>query len=93
MGARVNSDHHRDGHVATQVGTTTGRPQCPDLIHDEDLFTLSCYPRVTGRESQRRRESGHKGHRRRGALQLKIFFSTVPWELHSGRMTEQLAGP
>jgi hypothetical protein len=71
----------------------TGRPQCPDLIHVKDLFTLSRYPRITGRKSQRRRESERKGHRRRGALHLKIFFSTVPWELHSGRLTEQLVGP
>jgi hypothetical protein len=76
-----------------QVGTATGRPQCPDLIHDEDLFTQSRYPRVTRRESHRRRESMRKGHQRRGASHLKILFSTIPWELYSGRLTEQLAGP
>jgi hypothetical protein len=72
-------------------GYDTRRPQCPDLIHGEDLFTLRCYPRVTGHESQR--QSGRMGHRQRGALHLKIFFTIVPWEHHSGRLTKQFAGP
>jgi hypothetical protein len=50
---------HRDAR-----GYDRRRPQCPDRIRGEDVFTQRRYPRVTKRESQRQRESGHKGHRR-----------------------------
>jgi hypothetical protein len=62
------------GHVATQVGTATGWPQCPDFIPCARSFTLSHYPHTIGHEPQRR-----WGSRREitdgGALNLAIWFS------------------
>jgi hypothetical protein len=44
-------------HVAGQVSTATGRPQCPKLIHGEDLFTAERNPLIRGRNHGGQRES------------------------------------
>jgi hypothetical protein len=43
-----------------QVGTVARAEQCPELIPSARFFTEDRYPRSNGRESRRRRESGHK---------------------------------
>jgi hypothetical protein len=40
-----------------QVGTATGRPQYPKLIHSEDLFTAEGNPLIRGTNHGSRRES------------------------------------
>jgi hypothetical protein len=61
------------GPAAEQVGT---RP-AHGLIHGEDLFTPSRYPRALGHESHHQREPRPEGHRRRGALHLLIFVTLL----------------
>jgi hypothetical protein len=59
--AWINRDERRfprrrpSGHVVVQVGTATGRRQCPDFIPGARSFTLHSYPRATRHKSQRRR--------------------------------------
>jgi hypothetical protein len=75
-----------------QVGTATGRSRYPKLIYGEDLFTADRNPHIIGNESwwpaqiQARRPLAAR------CIEPAILFSTVPWELHLGRLTEQLAG-
>jgi hypothetical protein len=76
------------GPTARQVGTGLA----PGLIHGEDLFhPESLSARLRARIALPTRIQVW-GHRWRGALHLKIFFSTVPSELHSERLTEHFQG-
>jgi hypothetical protein len=71
------------GPAARQVGTGLA----PGLIHGEDLFhPESLSARLRARIASPTRIEA-RGHRRRGALHLKIF-SIVPSELHSERLVE-----
>jgi hypothetical protein len=56
-------------------------------------FHQGRYPRVTGRESQRQRESKRAGHWRRDTLYLQSCSVIVPLESHSERMTELNEAP
>jgi hypothetical protein len=54
-------------------GWATEQPQCFDFIHGEMFSLEGHYPRVNGRESQRRRESERGGHRQRDTANLRSF--------------------
>jgi hypothetical protein len=56
-----------------------------------DNFTVERNPLARGTNRDGRRESGRKGHRRRGGLNRKSLF-TVPSNSYSVSLTEQLAG-
>ena len=92
----TNDVHLGDGRSATSPASGYGvwAEECPNFIPGARSFSQSCYPRVTGRESQRRRESGRKGHRRRGAMHLKIFPSPLyHCDPSSERLTKQIERP
>jgi hypothetical protein len=88
----------------TYTSTMATRPRCRQvdgrqsdhsaLVHPWlDLFTRGHYPRVTGHESQRRRESDRAGHWRRDTLYLQSCSVTVPLESHSERLIELNEAP
>jgi hypothetical protein len=59
----------------------------------QNLFTRNRYPRVTGRESQRRRESECKVTGGEIHWTCDLLQVTVQWEVHSVRLTEQFEAP
>jgi hypothetical protein len=92
---RVNRGSHGDDYVATSPasGYDAVRPQCPKLIHGEDLFTPIVIRTSEGMNRGGQRESRREGHRRQSAVNLKIFSYTIPWPSSSVVLTARFEEP
>jgi hypothetical protein len=80
--------HQTPARLPGPAARQMGMGPAPGLIHGEDFF----HPESLSAREQAQIASPVRiqawGHRRRGALHLKIFFSTVPLELHSEHLIE-----